>query len=82
MSLELLHKAGPVRNSVHDLIRTRSSKLDSVARAAIHNEDAREEGTRAVPAPRSAYADEFVDETLRQTFPASDPPSWWAGPPS
>jgi hypothetical protein len=32
MSIELLRKAGPVQNSVHDLIQTLSIKIDSVAR--------------------------------------------------
>jgi hypothetical protein len=37
---------------------------------------------RADPAVRTERADELIDETLLETFPASDPPSWWAGPPS
>lgn len=34
----------------------------------------------AVGPEADAFADP-VTETLKQTFPASDPPSWWAGPP-
>jgi hypothetical protein len=44
VSIELIRTAGPVANSVHDLIQTLSVKIDSVARYALYQEDAREDG--------------------------------------
>jgi len=37
------------------------------------------EADRISERSESVSADELVTETLKQTFPASDPPSWWAG---
>ena len=32
-----------------------------------------------VHAPRTPRGDREVDDALDDSFPASDPPSWWAG---
>lgn len=37
-------------------------------------------GPAPQPAVSGADAARRVDETLMHTFPASDPPAWWAGP--
>jgi rubrerythrin len=44
MGLEVIREAGPVQNSVHNLIQTLSVKLDSAARYRLYQEDAREDG--------------------------------------
>ena len=44
MSIEQIRHAGPVQNSIHDLIQTLSVKLDSAARYGLYQEDAREDG--------------------------------------
>ena len=40
MGLEVIREAGPVQNSVHNLIQTLSVKLDSAARYRLYQEDA------------------------------------------
>ena len=75
MSIELLRKAGPVQNSVHDVIQTLSVKIDSVARYALYKEDAREDGFddcvelfgRLEEQDRAAVAD--LMSCLRDHFP-------------
>jgi rubrerythrin len=44
MSIEQIREAGPVQNSVHNLIQTLSVKLDSAARYGLYQEDARADG--------------------------------------
>jgi hypothetical protein len=44
MSIEQIRHAGPVQNSIHDLIQTLSVKLDSAARYGLYQQDAQEDG--------------------------------------
>ncbi|MGZ6669470.1 MAG: hypothetical protein ACXVH3_32825 [Solirubrobacteraceae bacterium] len=44
MSIDLIRQTQPVQNSIHDVIQTLSVKLDSAARYALYQEDAREDG--------------------------------------
>ena len=44
MSIEQIREAGPVQNSIHNLIQTLSVKLDSAARYGLYQEDARADG--------------------------------------
>jgi hypothetical protein len=77
MSIELIRKAGPVQNSVHDVIQTLSIKIDSVARYALYEEDAREDGfddcaelfVRLAEQDRAAVED--LLGCLRDHFPAA-----------
>jgi hypothetical protein len=77
MSIELIRKAGPVENSLHDVIQTLSIKLDSVARYSLYQEDAREDGfddcvalfERLAEQDRAAIDDLLV--CLREHFPAT-----------
>jgi hypothetical protein len=39
-----------------------------------------EDSESSVPAT-DPPSDDSVDEVIAQSFPASDPPQWWAGPP-
>jgi hypothetical protein len=44
MSIDQIRHAGPVQNSIHDLIQTLSVKLDSAARYGLYQQDAQEDG--------------------------------------
>jgi hypothetical protein len=77
MSIDLIRKSGPVQNSVHDLIQTLSIKIDSVARYALYDEDAREDSyddcaelfRRLAEQDRAAVGD--LMSCLRDHFPAA-----------
>jgi hypothetical protein len=47
--------------------------------AARHPRPPRPEPEPVTPATEEPHPDDPVDETLLETFPASDPPAWWAG---
>lgn len=44
MSVDQIREAGPVQNSVHNLIQTLSVKLGSAARYGLYQDDARQDG--------------------------------------
>jgi hypothetical protein len=46
---------------------------------AAHPRPSRPEREPVTPTTEKPYPDDPVDETLLETFPASDPPAWWAG---
>jgi len=47
--------------------------------AAHHPRPPLPEREPVTPTTEEPYPDDPVDETLLETFPASDPPAWWAG---
>lgn len=44
MATEQIRTEEPVKNTVHNLVQTLSTKLDSAARYGLYNEDARKDG--------------------------------------
>jgi hypothetical protein len=44
MSLEQIRTEQPVKNTVHNLVQTLSTKLDSAARYGLYQEDASKDG--------------------------------------
>jgi hypothetical protein len=47
--------------------------------AARHPRPPRPEREPVTTTTEDPHPDDPVDETLLETFPASDPPAWWAG---
>jgi hypothetical protein len=44
-------------------------------------ETSRDNGSAEEEQEVSRPAEDAVDEVIADSFPASDPPQWWAGPP-
>ena len=44
MGMEQIRTEEPVKNTIHNLIQTLSTKLDSAARYGLYQEDARKDG--------------------------------------
>ena len=44
MGMEQIRAEEPVKNTIHNLIQTLSTKLDSAARYGLYQEDARKDG--------------------------------------
>ena len=79
MSIDQIREAGPVQNSIHNLIQTLSVKLDSAARYGLYQEDARVDGfddcvelfARLAEQERAAIDD--LLGCLRDNLPAAAP---------